>query len=96
MEVQYSKRALWNAQEIQRVLRARFSEKEVDRFHIMLSNFEDSVSRFPNLYPASIQQPNVKQAVLHKRLTVYYTFKNNLIYILAMKDNRQEQPRDRD
>lgn len=72
----------------------KFSKKEVDRFYVMLSNFEYIIVKFPHLYPLSNMHPDVRQAVLHKRLTVYYTAKEKSIYVLSMKDNRQESPKD--
>ena len=94
MEVRYSKRAVLNAKEIYGMLLKKFSEREADRFHVMLSDFEKAIIKFPHLYPASNTRPSIRQAVLHKRLTLYYTTKENMIFIVSMKDNRQEQPKD--
>ena len=94
MDVRYSKRALYNAEEIQTLLMQKFSKKEVDQFHAMLSNFENIIVIFPHLYSASNERPDVRQAVLHKRLTIYYTTMENSIFVLSMKDNIQEKPKD--
>ena len=69
-----------------------FSQKEVENFELMVQDFERSTGQFPDLYPASIKYPELRKAVLNKRLTVYYKYGKNKIDVVAMKDNRQTDP----
>ena len=89
MTVRYSKQALANAEEIKRFLMAKFSFREVEQFYQLLLGFEEVVVKFHNIYPTSSRNVSIRQAVLSKRLTLYYTVKKNVIFIISMKDNRQ-------
>ena len=91
-EVQWTERSLSNALDIKEFIGIKFTKKEVLKFESLLVEFEKTVSNFPTLYPESKSQKSLRRAVLHKRTTVYYIFKNNTVTVIAMKDNRQLKP----
>lgn len=64
--VSWSARSLRNAKDIKQYLSTHFSKKEVSHFETLLKKFEETVSLFPELYPASQKQPHLRKAVLHK------------------------------
>ena len=84
--------SLQNAQRIRKFIRSKFTEKEVLAFDKLLLEFERVILRFPDLYPRSILYPELHQAVLSKRLTVFYRVDDEDITVLFMKDNRQGYP----
>jgi len=88
----WTTRSLRNANSISEYLQRRFTKKEVDRFERILKEFEKTVSLFPELYPSSATVPNLRKAVVHKFTSVFYTFENGEIVVIAMQDNRQEKP----
>ena len=90
-EVEWTKRSLQNAIAKKGYLLTKFTKKEVSRFESLLRQFELTVSNFPNLYPESKNQKNLRRAVIHKNTTVYYLFDKDKMTVIAMKDNRQEK-----
>lgn len=93
VQVKWTERSLSNALDIKEFLRAKFNKKEVLKFENLLKQFENTVSNFPTLYPESKSKKLIRRAVIHKRTTVYYVFKGNIVTIIAMKDNRQLKPK---
>lgn len=92
IEVKWTERSLSNALDIKEYIRVKFSRKEVLKFEILLKQFETTVSNFPALYPESENQKLLRRAVIHKNTTVYYIFEENVVTVIAMKDNRQLEP----
>lgn len=90
--VQWSERSLRNAQKIIKYLSISFSANEIDQFYKLLYGFEKTVSKFPTLYPFSIKYPNLRKAVLNKRLIVFYRLKGDSLHVVSMKDSRQNKP----
>lgn len=92
-EVKWTERSLSNAQDIKEYIRVKFTKKEVAKFEDLLRQFENTVSNFPTLYPLSENQKPLRRAVIHKKTTVYYIFEDNIVTVIAMKDNRQLKPK---
>lgn len=92
LNVKWTSRSLKNAQSIREYLKRRFTDQEVERFLKLLSQFEHTVSLFPQLYPASTVHPNLRKAVLHKNTSVFYYLDQDDIIVVAMQDNRQLKP----
>ena len=67
----YTKIALEDSIEIINYLKSRFSANEVTNYLKILKSFEKSIAKFPKLYPSNSTN-NVRRAVLHKNLSVYY------------------------
>jgi|GEM_PF-6785965 len=84
--------SLQNAQRIRKFILSKFTSREVLAFDNLLLEFELVLLRFPDLYPRSILYPELHQAVLSKRLTVFYRVDDEEIMVLFMKDNRQGYP----
>ena len=66
-----------------------FSEKEIRTFLNHLSKFEFLISIFPELFPASIQIPGIRKAVISKQVSIFYYKKGTRITIQTVWDNRQ-------
>ena len=92
LPVRWTTRSLRNAQNIRSYLITRFSEKEALNFEKLLEGFEQTVSWFPELYPASRKHPDLRKAVLHRYTSLFYSFRNNEIVVVAIQDNRQQKP----
>ncbi len=93
IQVKWTERSLSNALDIKEYLRIKFTKKDVLKFENLLKQFEKTVSNFPTLYPESKSQKALRRAVIHKRTTVYYVFRENIVTVIAMKDNRQLKPK---
>jgi plasmid stabilization system protein ParE len=90
--VRWSTRSLRNAQGILEYLHSSFSPNEVDKFELLLQEFEKTVSFFPNIYPKSKQHPGLRKAVVHRNTTIFYVYGNGEVTVIAIQDNRQEEP----
>ena len=88
--VKWTERSLANAQDISEWIAFKFSKKEVQKFFELLQDFEKIVTEFPDMYPESDKRSGLHQAVVHKNLTIYYSFNDPVITVVAMKDNRQK------
>lgn len=86
--VVYSARSLDNATEIKTYLLHHFTQKEVDKFYLLLQSFEKIIVVFPGLYPKSIKNIKIHRAVLSKQLSVFYTVSKNTVSIVSIIDNR--------
>ncbi len=93
IKVKWTERSLSNALDIKNYLKVNFTKREVLKFENLLKQFENTVSNFPTLYPESESKKPLRKAVIHKRTTVYYVFKENIVTVIAMKDNRQRNPK---
>lgn len=92
LEVRWTACSLRNAQDIRDYLTRKFTIKEAGDFLRLLSQFEQTVSLFPELYPATNAYSNLRKAVLHKNTSVYYSVEKGSIIVVAMQDNRQLRP----
>ena len=88
----WSERSLRNALAIKQYLSENFSDTEIRQFEKLLENFETVVAHFPDLYPQSQKQAQLRRAVLNKNLSVFYTVGQESVIVVAMQDNRQENP----
>ena len=67
-----------------------WSEVEVKQFLITLKKFEELVSRFPKLYPASLKYPELRKAVISKHQSVIYEITDEKrIQVITILDHRQ-------
>lgn len=71
ISILWTERSLRNAISIKEYLISNFSAKEVDHFSAILQSFEVAVCAFPELYPQSSVQENIRRAVLSKVLSAY-------------------------
>lgn len=85
----WSEESLNNLEDILAYLYHKWTEKEVANFKSKLSSQLDLISKFPNLFPASEMNPNLRKAVLSKQTTVFYQVQNENIYIVYLFDTRQ-------
>jgi plasmid stabilization system protein ParE len=85
----YTQRADTDAVTIKNYLLYKFTQKEVDHFYKLLENFEALVVVFPELFRASsVNNKNIRKAVLSKQLSVFYIVSKKRISVVAILDNR--------
>ncbi|MBK7105107.1 MAG: hypothetical protein IPH62_07475 [Ignavibacteriae bacterium] len=88
LEIVWSNSSLQNALSIKNYLRINFSEKEIDTFYLLLSAFENAVTLFPELYPSTSKNNEIRRAVLSRELSAFYRIKSKKNEVLALIDNR--------
>lgn len=86
----WSDEALKNLKDIINYLESEWSEKEVIRFKLKLSNQLDLIVRNPKLFPVSEFQPRLRKAVLIKQTTIYYEIRGYEIRIAYLFNNRMD------
>ncbi|HET8864187.1 MAG TPA: type II toxin-antitoxin system RelE/ParE family toxin [Gracilimonas sp.] len=90
------KRVVWSLessdkiQEIKAYLLEEWSESEVNSFLIRLKKFENRVSYFPRLYPASLKFSHLRKAVISKHQSVVYEIGEDTVKVITILDNRQK------
>jgi hypothetical protein len=89
-KVIYTKRSLANIRTIIGYLLYKFTQREVDNLYRMLTDFENVVVSFPQLYPLITNSKKIRRAVLSKQLSVFYTYSKENLMITAILDNRMD------
>lgn len=86
----WSAESLKNLKDIINYLESEWSEKEVIRFKLKLSNHLDLIIRNPKIFPVSEFQPRLRKAVLIKQTTIYYEIREYEIHIAYLFNNRMD------
>ena len=56
----------------------------------MIQKFEVIVKKFPEIYPETSFNQNLRRAVLNKVVSIFYRVNGSEIQIVAVYDNRQD------
>jgi len=67
------------------------SLKEVENFKQKLSKQLHFIIQFPFMFPASIQNPALRKAILSKQTTIYYKVEKNIIYPVYLFANQKDK-----
>jgi plasmid stabilization system protein ParE len=72
-------------------LESNFSEKEINRLANKIESVLRNISKYPELYPETIERDGVRRAVVAKFNTMYYrvNISNDQIEILSFFSNRE-------
>jgi len=72
-------------------LESSFSEKEINRLANKIESVLRNISKYPELYPETIERDGVRRAVVAKFNTMYYrvNISNDQIEILSFFSNRE-------
>ena len=90
LEVKWSSESVRRTDQIINFLLENWSEREVKHFLMALEGFEEIVSRFPKIYPPSIQKKGYHRAVRLKQISIFYSVERNIIKVHTLFDNRQD------
>lgn len=74
-------------------IRTQWTEREVERFHDLLAEFERLVVQFPFGWPVSESYPDCRRAVIHKNASIIYRVDPDAIRVVTILDNRSSKPR---
>jgi len=86
----WSQEAINNLEEILDYLITNWSQKEVIRFKKKLSRQIDLIIQFPNMFPVSVYNTELRKAVLSKQTTLFYKIKGNEIYLVYIFVNARD------
>ncbi|MFZ1664902.1 MAG: type II toxin-antitoxin system RelE/ParE family toxin [Flavobacteriales bacterium] len=90
----------WSAEAKKQVAEAKeyvrqfWSEREVEAFLDLLSEFEILVKQFPNGYQTSEIYPGCRRAVIHPNVSVVYKVSAREIEVVTVYDNRSARSQD--
>lgn len=76
---------------IKKYLYEEWSENEVRYFLKRLRHFEQLVSHYPKIYPASTKYPQFRRAVITKYQSAIYEIGEDVIKIHTVFDHRQHK-----
>jgi len=85
----WSEEALSGLKEIIGYLETRFSENDVRKFIMKFEKFLGLIQLNPRTFPVSSKSKNIRRSVIAKLTSVYYTFDQDTITIIAVHDNRK-------
>lgn len=86
----WTPKATTNTITIKGYLFAKFTQREIDNFYALLISFEKLVVIFPEMYPATSKNKQIRRAVLSKQLSVFYKQINTRIFVIAVLDKRMD------
>lgn len=85
----WSDESLRNLETILDYLTNRWTEREVNNFKASLSRQLKLISVNPLMFPVSEFQPRLRKAVLSRQTTIFYEFRDNVIYIAYIFNTAQ-------
>jgi plasmid stabilization system protein ParE len=88
-KVRWSYQSVRQTDAIVTYLKDNWTKKEILRFLRALKNFENLVSKYPEIYPESQFKAGFHKAVILKQVSIIYSFANDIIKIHIIFDNRQ-------
>jgi len=92
-KILWTDEAIRNLEQILNYIATTWTDKEVDKFKIRLSEQLNIISKFPNIFPFSIIAPRLRKAVLTRQTIIFYEVKEQVIYIAYIFDSRQNPER---
>lgn len=88
-KVLWSEEALSGLKEIISYLEINFSQNDVKKFIKKFDKQLDLIKSNPRTYPESSKLKNVRRSVVAKLTSIYYSFDQDTIRLLAICDNRK-------
>lgn len=88
--LRWSEESLNNLDEIIDDIRRKWTEKEVDNFKRKLSHQLDLIIQNPFMFPASIQRPELRKAVLSKQTTIFYKIEEDIVFLTYLHLNKKD------
>lgn len=92
-QIIWSDEAISNLENILDYLERKWTEREVNRFKVLLSRLLEVIQNNPEIFPQSGVQPLLRKAVLSKQTSIYYLVRNENIYLVYLFDNRMNPER---
>ena|SRR5680860_25070 len=89
MKVKFSKLAVLKLENLTAYLSEKWSESSKDRFLLRLNAKIESIQFNPELYPASVFDPDLRKCVVTKQTVILYEIQDDFIFILNLIDTRQ-------
>src|SRR5699024_5714118 len=89
-------RLIWSLESSQKIesiksdLVDTWGEKTALKFLHNIKVFENLVTHYPQLYPASLIKPDLRKAVIIKHHSIIYKIDNDIIRIITIIYNRQK------
>jgi len=71
-------------------LKKKWGKKLTAEFNASVSLFLARIKAFPKIYPATMENPDLRKAVISKQTTIIYRLKITEIEIVTLWDNRQD------
>lgn len=90
LKIKWSLEAVQNLDSIIAYLEENWTHKEISKFITKFEKQLSIISTFPFAYPISKKKKNVHRCVMSKNITVYYTIREETVFLLSIFDSRQD------
>ena len=87
-KVLWTKEANENLSKVIKYLEENWTEKEIKKFLTKLDKHISLIRTQPDSFPKS-NNYNVRRSVLTKQITLYYSIRQETLFIVSIFDNRQ-------
>jgi len=88
-EVVFTKRAERDFETILNYIERKFGSQTGIRFRNLVLEFATILQSFPEIGSLELEDKNIRGAVVHQRLKIFYRIKSNKVMILRLFDTRQ-------
>ena len=88
----WSDEAFEGLKEIFVYIELNFSEKDVENFAQKFDKHLELIRLNPEIFPFSAKSKTVRRCVFAKLTSVYYTFSDDTVKLITIKDNRKHPP----
>lgn len=92
-QIRWTDESIQNLENILDNIKITWNENEVNNFKSKLSHQLKIIQRFPMIFPASEYNSRLRKAVMSKHTSLFYEFKDDIIFIVSIFDNRQNPKR---
>lgn len=90
LNVFWSSEAEQNLNDILTYIEEHWTHKEVENFLSKLDKCIFLIQNKPKLFPPTKQRANLRRCVLSKQTSLFYSYIESTIYIVALFDNRRD------
>jgi plasmid stabilization system protein ParE len=88
-QIVWNKRASRQLAELQSYLQNEFGEKTAQAFTYRIFKFLELLGQYPQIGTLENPEKDIRGFLLHRHTTILYKQQKEVIYILALFDNRQ-------
>jgi len=88
--IRWSPEAIEDFERIETYLSENWSVEVVNNFKQKLSKRLELIKKYPKLHVALSSKMELRRSVLNKQISIIYTVKDDVIFIVGLLDNRSD------
>lgn len=90
LDIFWTAEAEMQLDEVTQFLESNWTDKEITSFFKRLEKSLSAIALNPTTYKLSHRKEGVREFLITKHTTIFYTFDNNYVYIISIWSNKQQ------